>query len=483
MSEARRLETSTTKTDVTTDHKAFVTLRFAGDDLDPDAISAVLGIAPARAHRKGEEFVAGPRAGKLRGRTGLWFLATDKLVPSDELQDHLAFVERLLYPERGDQRRIGDLRNLLERMHFRAHITCFWRGEPGEPQPQIPDHFRSAVKPLAADIETDFATASEARTDEPCLESNPSPMSNSLILQIQESALDSGSSITNALRRAKLACAKLQLLEFGTWIDLELEGYMNKSAEDLPEYRKLRGIPKAFNPYQGWQVIIFRSNRQLENLSLAPIGMSISAIETSLRGSTLEGEFHFPYPPEVQHKLMKSLNWGPSDIQIALSVPQVAQIIDSVRNILLEWTINMEKQGVLGRDLSFSQEDRAKSARATAQSVSNIYNIGQIATFVQNAESSVAQGELASAAHLVSGTHDLIEQIEQLLTPSDLPADMKDQARAALSELREAVNAPEPNSSRLRRGLDALKRVFAPAGEHLLKIAVDAVVTRLTSAS
>jgi hypothetical protein len=144
------------KTDVQTDRKAFVTLRFAGDELDPREISAILPVAPTRAHRKGKEFVAGPRAGKLRGRTGIWFLATDSLVPSDDLADHLAFVHDLLYPEPNDDRRVMKLRDILGHAHSRAHITCFWRGDPGEAAPKIPGRFKSAIEPLAAEIETDF---------------------------------------------------------------------------------------------------------------------------------------------------------------------------------------------------------------------------------------------------------------------------------------------------------------------------------------
>ena len=44
MSRASRLATSTTKTDASTDRKAFVTLRFAGDELDPAEISAILPV-------------------------------------------------------------------------------------------------------------------------------------------------------------------------------------------------------------------------------------------------------------------------------------------------------------------------------------------------------------------------------------------------------------------------------------------------------
>ena len=156
MSRASGLATSTMKTDTRTGCKAFVTLRFAGDDLDPREISAILPVTPTRAHRKDEEFVAGQHAGKLLGRTGIWFLATDKLVHSDDLSDHLRFVHDLLYPARSDGSRITKLRDILGRAHSHAHITCFWHGDPGETAPQIPDRFKSAVEPLAADIETDF---------------------------------------------------------------------------------------------------------------------------------------------------------------------------------------------------------------------------------------------------------------------------------------------------------------------------------------
>jgi hypothetical protein len=151
------LETSTTKTDVDADGGVFVTLRFAGDDLDPGEISAILPVEPTRAHRKGEEFFAGLRAGNLCGRTGMWFLATDKLVPSGNLQDHLAFLQMLLFPAPGDVSRIAKLSDILKRTHSAAHITCFWRGKSGEPAPRIPDPFISAIQPLAANIETDFA--------------------------------------------------------------------------------------------------------------------------------------------------------------------------------------------------------------------------------------------------------------------------------------------------------------------------------------
>ena len=120
----------------------------------------MLPVAPTRAHRNGEEFFAGPHVGKLRGRTGIWFLATDRLVPSDHLDDHFAFVEKLLYPKAGDDSGIRKLREILERTHSRAHFTCFWRGERGEPIPEVAVSLKSAAQSLNADIETDFSISS-----------------------------------------------------------------------------------------------------------------------------------------------------------------------------------------------------------------------------------------------------------------------------------------------------------------------------------
>jgi hypothetical protein len=59
-----------------------------------------------------------------------------------------------------DTSRITALRTTLDRPHARAHITRFWRGDPGEPTPQIPAHFKSALASLSAAIETDFEAAS-----------------------------------------------------------------------------------------------------------------------------------------------------------------------------------------------------------------------------------------------------------------------------------------------------------------------------------
>jgi hypothetical protein len=296
-----------------------------------------------------------------------------------------------------------------------------------------------------------------------------------LILQIQQAALDSNSSVTDALRKAKLASTKLGLTEFGSWVDRELNGYIGIPAKDLPKYRLLSGFPVANNPFHGWQPIIFSNPRTETNLSRAPIGMSIPGIEQSLRGVSNKGAFFYPYPPETGAKLRQALQFE-TETHIKLDVSQIAEILNIVRNIILEWTMDMEKQGILGTDLTFNEEERAKSAAATAHTVNNIH-IAQVGSFVQSAKNSVVQGGIDAVLNL-DRVHQFVQQVEQLLSAADVTKSVKENTETALSEVKQAA-AHTHESGRLRAALQAVSRAVAPAGEHLLRIGVDACLSRL----
>jgi len=62
--------------------RSAVALRFGGDDLDPQAISAALGATPTLAYSKGGAW-ATPFGKPMVGRTGLWNLYTADRAPAD----------------------------------------------------------------------------------------------------------------------------------------------------------------------------------------------------------------------------------------------------------------------------------------------------------------------------------------------------------------------------------------------------------------
>jgi hypothetical protein len=142
------LATSTMRSDHSDAIKAFATLRFAGSRLDPDQISQILHIQPTKITRKGSE----------GHQSNIWYLSTDKLIPGNELMDHIAFLLYLLFPAPGDLNRMIMLRDLLKRRNLESHVTFFWHGKPKSKKPVIPDVVPKFFELISADTQRDFDT-------------------------------------------------------------------------------------------------------------------------------------------------------------------------------------------------------------------------------------------------------------------------------------------------------------------------------------
>jgi Domain of unknown function (DUF4279) len=155
MSRAMSLGTSITKSD--SDIRAFATLRFVGDALDPDEISRVIKEQPTKANRKGEKYRTGPYGPDVTGRTGIWYYSTRRKISSNDLSDHLGLLDRLIAPFGDQGNRLKELRDIMERRNLQAHVSLFWRGPPSAQRPYVPPVATAGLRRLPADIEEDFA--------------------------------------------------------------------------------------------------------------------------------------------------------------------------------------------------------------------------------------------------------------------------------------------------------------------------------------
>jgi hypothetical protein len=145
--------TSTTKSDPNEALATFATLRFVGDNLEPDALSRIIGTSPTLAYRKGEIYRSGRRSPPAAAPTGMWYLSTRRLLASRDPIEHLRYLLALLSPER-----LEGLRALLRGSGIEASVSCFWHGRPGARAPTIPAEIVAVFQSLPAEIETDFAT-------------------------------------------------------------------------------------------------------------------------------------------------------------------------------------------------------------------------------------------------------------------------------------------------------------------------------------
>src|ERR1700676_3755623 len=120
--------------------RAYASLRFIGDRLQPERISAILGAEPTTAYRRGEVFKKS-RGHEVRGRTGLWLLSTRGHIDSTDLEVHLAYLLGVLFPG-GDKTVAKSLRALMAEERLEADVGCFWCCEQGAKPPEIPEAIR-----------------------------------------------------------------------------------------------------------------------------------------------------------------------------------------------------------------------------------------------------------------------------------------------------------------------------------------------------
>lgn len=140
--------------------RALATLRFAGETLDPDELTAILGIEPTLKYRRGEAYQPGPRSPKRTEPVGCWFLSTKGMVRSHELEHHLGSLAGMIAAEPGGLRstaKLESLQRFVRPQHIRPVVTCFWSGRPGAKKPAIAPAFSHLVEQIGGEIETDFA--------------------------------------------------------------------------------------------------------------------------------------------------------------------------------------------------------------------------------------------------------------------------------------------------------------------------------------
>ena len=82
---------------------------------------------------------------------------------------------------------------------------------------------------------------------------------SSLIEELQRHALDRSVPVEDLLRKAWIAAEKLGLTEFSAWAKKELDGYDPSDA--IPAYRHAHSEFQAYNPFYGWQPILWSTRR------------------------------------------------------------------------------------------------------------------------------------------------------------------------------------------------------------------------------
>lgn len=279
----------------------------------------------------------------------------------------------------------------------------------------------------------------------------------SLVEEIQRDALDPQTSVSTLLRKVKLAAAKLQLPAVEEWVDHELNGY---GRNPVPPYRQIKGVPKAFNPFNGW-IPIMGTPKDIETVSRANNGQGIAALEDLLKDVD-GGTFHQRLSPEMIHALNQKMNVQFGEMVNFIGRGAIVGIIDKVRNMILDWAIELEKSGVRGEGMSFKPEEKIAAQGNPA------ITIGAVGNFVG------VIGNHNNVRDIIGGSINIL-QVKDLARQLRLNHDTLVAAGADGNTLSSAVDGLileaekiEPNVGRLRSLLTDARSALAGAAGNLM---------------
>lgn len=194
--------------------------------------------------------------------------------------------------------------------------------------------------------------------------------------------------VLTVLRKAKRLASKLGVDDINHWLRCDQEGYATGQA--IPKYRTVLGslVFKTNGPIPmgmgmvGQGVMDYPGNFTVDRMLPDSMGEIISIIRQCRQKN------HSLYLPLDQSNLLRQLRGylhptvaGNVSFLLKLNTGQVRAIPEAVKDRVLEWACGLERRGVLGDNMTFSDKERAIAHSITFNlnncQVGRLNNIGQ----------------------------------------------------------------------------------------------------------
>ena len=173
---------------------------------------------------------------------------------------------------------------------------------------------------------------------------------SSIVLGLQAEAMGHSGSVLGLLRKTLVIATKLSIDKVRVWANSEMEGYKT----EVPEYRRFSGVVKAFNPYQGWQPVVFKGKSVAlkEMLTAVSLYNAVAEVETWINS---EGD-------SLEHPLSLEMAYEmgvPAQMSVFVAKSALTVIPDRIRSYVLNWSLELEAKGILGEGMTFTPQEKA----------------------------------------------------------------------------------------------------------------------------
>lgn len=275
----------------------------------------------------------------------------------------------------------------------------------------------------------------------------------SLVLDLQQEAYNSKDSISSLLRKAYAVSRKLKIKEFEQWINSELYGY-KCDYDDIPEYRIVSGDTRGFNPYNGWIPVIIDNTDIAQVLSSRRIPDPVTSLEVLINSDN--NFLTIPFPNSIRKQIAEWAQFN-TNFCMFISKSQVEGILETVRNIVLDWALRLEEDGIMGEDMKFTEKEKT-AAQENNYTVNNYFgNIlqSQIQQNTSNSTQNMHKEELD-----IDKILDLIKLVKDNFDQISYKSNQKEEIQAQINTIEAQLQSNKPNRSIIIEGFKTIRNVL-----------------------
>ena len=256
---------------------------------------------------------------------------------------------------------------------------------------------------------------------------------SSIVLELQQEVIKPNCDILTALRKAHLIASKLKLTEFDVWIQNELNGYETVQ-DEIPEYRRISGQLKAWNPYHGWVPVILQDAKLEKILCCRKMDDSIGDILELYNSG--DGTITMSFNANVT-KQLNEWTTAPFETEYSLHISKhyMKSILDKVANCLMEWTLKLEEKGILGENMVFNEKE-STAAKEISQQVNNYYG-----NVIQGnvSGSQIVSGDGNTVTYNAGNISNIVDEIRESLTKEKISEDDMESAIELLEDISDKL--------------------------------------------
>ena len=281
----------------------------------------------------------------------------------------------------------------------------------------------------------------------------------SIVIELQKDALNGDNLLTDLLRKAFVVARKLKIKEFEDWISKELGGYSDNS--ETPDYREIVGKVMISDSDLGYRPIQFPDTGTEIKLSKRKLGQRVAEIESLLNGQDDNSAgFEMSLSPEKRRLICDAIGIK-TEIILTISDASLAGVLDAVRNIILNWAVKLEEDGVLGEGMTFSDSEKTEAGKHS-YNVNNFYG-SVTGTQIQQSSSGYEQSIEVKGVSMDS-VAQFIKALRSELPTLPIGDDVNRELSSDMATVEAQIVSPNPKDNIVRASLGSIRRILEGAG-------------------